>query len=137
MHERIFTVDFGDCDEAGIVFRPGYFSWLDCTFQRLLRERGLSQRELRRRFGAVTPLVDAAARFRSPASYDKVIVARAEIDRWEERRFRIAYRFDTDERTVAEGHEVRVWAALRPEGGIRGTPVDPAFRAELGAAGPS
>ena len=38
-------VEWGDCDEAGIVCYPNYFYWLDCTFQRWLRSVGLSQRE--------------------------------------------------------------------------------------------
>jgi len=70
MFRTEFIIEWGDCDEAGVVFYPNYFYWLDCTFQRLLRDRGLSQRELMRRFGVVTPLVDAGAKFRGPAKYD-------------------------------------------------------------------
>jgi acyl-CoA thioester hydrolase len=58
MFETAFTVEWGDCDEAGIVFYPNYFYWFDCTYQRWLRKHGLSQRELRRRFKGVTPLVN-------------------------------------------------------------------------------
>jgi hypothetical protein len=65
MYKTTFTIEWGDCDEAGIVFYPNYFYWLDCAFQRLLRSQGLSQRELRRRFGAVTPIVEAHSNSRS------------------------------------------------------------------------
>ena len=73
MFRTEFIVEWGDCDEAGIVFYPNYFYWFDCTFQRLLRERKLGQRELKRRFGVVTPLVDVGARFLGPATHDDVL----------------------------------------------------------------
>lgn len=62
-YETRFTIEWGDCDEAGIVFYPNYFYWLDCTFQRWLRSVGLSQRELRRRYGSTTPIIDVGASF--------------------------------------------------------------------------
>ena len=73
MFKTTVTIEWGDCDEAGIVFYPNYFYWLDCAFQRLLRARGLSQRELRKRFGAVTPIVQAHCDFKAPARYDDVL----------------------------------------------------------------
>jgi YbgC/YbaW family acyl-CoA thioester hydrolase len=124
-----FTIEWGDCDEAGIVFYPNYFYWFDCTFQRLTRERGLGQREIRRRFGAVTPIVDAGAHFRAPARYDDQVVAEAAIESWEAKRFRIGYRLKVGDTLVAEGFEVRAWAVPDQDGRLRGAPVDPAFRA--------
>lgn len=88
MFETAFTIEWGDCDEAGIVFYPNYFYWFDCTYQRWLRQYGLSQRELRRRFQSVTPLVDVGAQFVGPARYDDELSIRAEVTEWRERRFR-------------------------------------------------
>lgn len=123
-----FTIEFGDCDEAGIVFYPNYFYWFDCAFQRMLRERGLSQRELRSRFGAVTPIIDANARFRAPARYDDVLASEASVETWEERRFRVAYRLAVRGTVVAAGYEVRAWATSDGKGGIKGAAVPAAFR---------
>jgi len=128
---REAVVEFGDCDEAGIVFYPKYFYWFDCAFQGLLRRCGLSQRRLRTRFGAVTPIVDAGARFRSPASYDDVLAVTTSIELWEERRFRLRYEVRCGDRLVAEGHEVRAWAVLKSDGGIEGGAIPAEFRALL------
>src|SRR5258707_8515911 len=102
MFRTEFIIEWGDCDEAGVVFYPNYFYWLDCTFQRLLRDRGLSQRELMRRFGVVTPLLDAGARFRRPATYDHTLQIEAVVESWEAKRFRIAYKLSVDDRAVAD-----------------------------------
>jgi len=128
MFRTEFIIEWGDCDEAGVVFYPNYFYWLDCTFQRLLRNRGLSQRELMRRFGAVTPLVDAGAKFRGPAKYDDVLRVEALVETWETRRFRIVYKLSVADRLVAEGFEVRAWANKDAGGAMSGCPIDEAFK---------
>ncbi|GLR83447.1 acyl-CoA thioesterase [Bradyrhizobium iriomotense] len=128
MFETAFTIEWGDCDEAGIVFYPNYFYWLDCTYQRWLRKHGLSQRELRRRFNSVTPLVNVAAQFVGPARYDDELVVRAEVAEWRERRFRIDYKLSVANVQVASGFEERAWASLSDTGELRGANVPPEFR---------
>lgn len=131
MFRSTFTIEWGDCDEAGIVFYPNYFYWFDCTFQRLLRARGLSQRDVRSRFGAVTPIVDAHAEFKAPARYDDVIDIDAGVELVNERRMRIDYRMSRGGAAIGAGYEVRAWALIDPAGAIKGAAVDPAFLALL------
>ena len=129
MFEASYTVEWGDCDEAGIVFYPNFFCWLDCTFQRFLRSHGLSQRELRKRFGAVTPIVQARPDFKTPVRYDDVLVVAATVRPDGERRLRVNYKLTSNGRTVATAHEVRAWAVLAADGAIKGAPIYLAFLA--------
>jgi len=128
MFETAFTIEWGDCDEAGIVFYPNYFYWFDCTYQRWLRKHGLSQRELRRRFNSVTPLVDVGAQFAGPARYDDELQIRAEVSEWQERRFRIDYKLSVGGAPVATGFEQRAWATLMETGELRGASVPVEFK---------
>jgi YbgC/YbaW family acyl-CoA thioester hydrolase len=128
MFRTEFIIEWGDCDEAGIVFYPNYFYWFDCTFQRLLRERELGQRELKRRFGVVTPLVDVGARFLGPATHDDVLRVDACVEVWETKRFRMSYKLSVENKPVADGFEVRAWANIDASGRMSGVPVDEAFR---------
>lgn len=125
-----FTVEWGDCDEAGIVFYPNYFYWLDCTFQRYLRARGLGQRQNQAEFGAVTPLVDVGLQFRAPVRYDETIRIEAGIADWQERKFRIGYRIFSGEKIVAEGYELRAWARLMADG-LKGASIPDEFRRRM------
>ena len=125
--ERSLTIEWGDCDEAGIVFYPNYFYWFDCTWQGMLRSKGLSQRTLRATYGAVTPLVDVGANFRSPVSYDDVITISAQLEQCGAARLRIAYTVRCGDRHVASGHELRAWARVLPDGGLKGASVPPEF----------
>lgn len=125
---HVQPVEWGDCDEAGIVFYPNYFYWFDCAFQRLLRSRGLSQRVLKARFGAVTPLVEASAKFLIPVRHDDQMMVEAHIDEWRERRFRVTYNLALEKRPAVQGFEIRAWAQYSGDGTIAGAAIDPAFR---------
>lgn len=103
-------IQFGDCDEAGIVFYPRYFYWMDSAFQGLLRQHGWNQRRLRTQLAtAGTPLVRATANFLAPATYDDVLTVSAGIARWGNSSFEIGYRGTVGGRAVFEGWETRVW----------------------------
>jgi len=123
MFQTNFTVEWGDCDEAGIAFYPNFFYWFDCAFQRMLRSKALSQREMRKRFGAVTPLIDVGANFRSPVRYDDILDINVSISSFEERRFRIEYDITCSGRLVGRGHELRAWALVASDGSIKSAPV--------------
>lgn len=127
MFKTSVTIEWGDCDEAGIVFYPNYFYWLDCAFQRLLRARGLSQRTLRSSFGAVTPIVQAHCDFKGPARYDDVLDIDIEVAADGERRFRVDYRLSSNGKAIGQGHEVRAWARVNDDGSLGSMPVDNAF----------
>ena len=127
-----YTVEWGDCDDAGIVFYPNYFYWLDCTWQRWLRAKGLSQRELKRRFGVATPLMDVGCNFTAPASYDDELVVTGKVTEWKEKRLRLDYALSVAGRPVARGHELRAWCLVDADGRLKSAPIDPEFRALFG-----
>ena len=64
-YERL--VEWGDCDDFGIVYYPHYFEWFDSAFHRMCLTKGYTQRNLREKFGAQgTPLIDADVTFSRP-----------------------------------------------------------------------
>ena len=68
IHITRFTVEFGDCDPAEIVFYPNYLRWMDAASLHFFRAMGVPPwRELEAQTGIIgTPIVDVAARFRAP-----------------------------------------------------------------------
>ena len=137
MFKTSVTIEWGDCDEAGIVFYPNYFYWFDCAFQRLLRARGLSQRDVRKRFGAVTPIVQAHSDFKKPARYDDVLDIEVAVGLTGERRFRVDYHFSSKGEMIGTGYEIRAWAVINDDGSIKGAPVNPEFVSILCATLPA
>jgi len=82
-HVTRFTVEFGDCDPAQIVFYPNFLRWMDAASLHFFRACGLPPwRELERVEGIVgTPIVDVQARFLAPASYGDLIDVETSIAR--------------------------------------------------------
>lgn len=129
MFEFVVTVAWGDCDEAGIVFYPNYYYWMDSAFQALLRQRCLSQRLIRERFGAMgTPIVESGAKFLAPLRYDDILRVRTTIAKWGEHSFRVEFGGFAGGTAVFEGFEARVWAVPGDRGRLRTAPVPAAFR---------
>lgn len=128
-------IAWGDCDDAGIVFYPHFFRWMDTTFHRWLRALGSSHRDIVRQYRVIgLPIVEANAAFRSPVSYDDTIAIGVRIVEWQPRRFRVGYRGAKPDGTlVFEGHEVRAFAARDPvTGRLKGADIPPPFKALLG-----
>lgn len=129
--EHSVMVEWGDCDEAGVVFYPRYFYWFDASYQAWLRSLNLSQRTLRQRFGVITPLVDVGATFLSPATYDEQIVVRLKMQTWTTRRFQLLYEVLKAEQLIVSGHEWRAWASPLPDGGLKGSEAPAQLQALL------
>jgi 4-hydroxybenzoyl-CoA thioesterase len=129
-------IAWGDCDAAGIVYYPRFFYFMDAAFQTLLRKADLNHRILLRQFGVRVPIVDANAKFLSPASYEDRLVVNAEIAHWGTKSFRVNYQGSREGVPVFEGFEARVWAKVTADGTITTAEIAPQFKAALLALNP-
>lgn len=116
-HVTRFTVEFGDCDPAQIVFYPNYFRWMDAASLHYFRAMGVpSWRDYAARTGIIgTPLVDASAKFLRPATYGDVLDVRTTIDEWRGRSFVMSHIICRGDDVLVEGREVRVFARPHPD----------------------
>ena len=136
-HVSHFTVEFGDCDPAQIVFYPNFFRWMDAASLRFFRAAGVPPwREFEAQSGIIgTPLVDASARFLRPASYGDVIDVDTAIDEWRGKSFVMSHVIRRGEDVLVEGREIRVFAKRHPTDPARIQAVSPpaSVRAWCGA----
>ena len=74
VYRRRFTVEWGHCDPAGIVFNSRFFEFFDWSSWLLFETAlGVRPNEIAAAFGIVgIPLVDARARFLKPAQFNEV-----------------------------------------------------------------
>ena len=115
-HVSHFTVEFGDCDPAQIVFFPNYFRWMDATSLRFFRAAGVPPwREFEAECGIIgTPVVDASARFVRPASYGDVLDVDTYVAQWRGKSFVMSHIIRRGEAVLVEGQVVRVFARRHP-----------------------
>jgi 4-hydroxybenzoyl-CoA thioesterase len=111
-HVTRFTVEFGDCDPAQIVFYPNFFRFMDAASRHFFEAAGIpAWHEVEDAPGLIgTPLVEATARFRKPASYGDEIEVETAIVEWRRTSFVMSHIIRRRGETLVEGQEVRVFA---------------------------
>jgi 4-hydroxybenzoyl-CoA thioesterase len=117
IYRRKFTVEWGHCDPAGIVFNSRFFEFFDwSTWLMFESALGVRPSELGKTFGNIgMPLVDAKARFLVPAKFNDVVEIASEVSEFRRSSFDVQHRLSIDGRLAAEGSETRVWVVQDPD----------------------
>lgn len=130
-HSIEFTVDWGDCDPAGIVFYPTYFAWFDRGAHRLFESLGLDHHTVQDTYGAVgLSLVDAQASFKRPATFGDRICAEARIAHIGNSSLTLEHHLSVDGAPIVIGREVRVWM-VREGAGVASARIPDSVRSLL------
>jgi 4-hydroxybenzoyl-CoA thioesterase len=116
-HVTRFSVEFGDCDPAQIVFYPNFLRWMDAASLHFFRALGFPPwRELAQTDGILgTPIVDVQAKFIAPASYGDAIEVETSIAEWRGKSFVFAHLIRRASTVLVEGREVRIFARRHPD----------------------
>lgn len=111
-HIYRLRIAFVDCDPAQIVHFSNYFRWFDTASREFFTACGVpSWRDTERERGIIgTPLVDAQASFRNPATYGEDIEIESWVESWGGKRFEMRHIARRGDTVLAEGREVRVFA---------------------------
>lgn len=106
--ECLIEVEFGDCDPAGIVFYPRFFTWFDATFQKWLRAYDVSQRSLQQERNILgTGLMDTGARFVSPVRPGDKLTLTGNLGKVTNKSLCMNYTGYVNNQLALEGFEVR------------------------------
>jgi 4-hydroxybenzoyl-CoA thioesterase len=129
------TVEWGDCDPAGIVYYPSYFRWCDQATYRLFLAAGLQRDDVTSgQWKEGTPLVRAECSFRRPSQHGEKLVIESQVTRFGGSSFTIGHVFrDATGELAAEGSETRIWA--RKDGdarSLKSVPIPDDIRRRLG-----
>ncbi|RIV84852.1 acyl-CoA thioesterase [Aurantiacibacter xanthus] len=136
VNRRRVTIEWGDCDPAGIVFYPRYFAMFDASTAHLFAAvLGMHKREMIAKFEMIGfPMVDTAARFFVPSKFGDEVTIETQATDLGRSSFGISHRvFRTGGVLAIEATEKRVWAGVHPEDPhrITGIPIPEIVRAAL------
>jgi 4-hydroxybenzoyl-CoA thioesterase len=111
-NRRQFSVEWGHCDPAGIVFNSRFFEFFDWSTWTLFEVAlGIKPSELAAAFGIFgIPLVDARARFLAPARFGDIVELTSQVKEFRRSSFKVEHRLIVRGALAVEGHETRVWA---------------------------
>ena len=116
LSRRHFTIEWGHCDPAGIVFNARFFEFFDWGSWSLFElALGVKPHDLAATFGIIgIPLVDAGARFMAPARFGDAVELTSQVSEFRRSSFDVEHRLLVGGAVAVEGRETRVWAARDP-----------------------
>jgi 4-hydroxybenzoyl-CoA thioesterase len=127
IHRRRFTIEWGDCDPAGIVFNSNFFVFFDSsTWDMFEKVLGVNRADIGKTYEMVGfPLVDVRGRFLKPAKFGEVVEVESEVSEFRRSSFDVQHRLTVRGEAAAEGTETRVWAGVDPDnpGKIKAKPI--------------
>jgi len=132
---REFTIEWGHCDPAGIVFNSRFFEFFDAgTWSLFEAALGVKPRDLAATFGILgLPLVDAGARFLAPARFGDAVELTSQVSEFRRSSFDVLHRLSVGGTLAVEGRETRVWAARDPADAskMKAQPIPPQVAARF------
>jgi 4-hydroxybenzoyl-CoA thioesterase len=128
-HRRQLTIEWGQCDPAGIVFNSRFFEFFDestwCMFEVAL---GVPRAGLFAAYDIMgIPLVDARAHFLVPVKFGDRVDIESQVSEFRRSSFEVAHRMSVGGELAVEGRETRVWATRDKDDPvrIRAKPIPP------------
>ena len=118
------TVEWGDCDPAGLLFYPNYYRWMDEATFHLFDSVGLGWEDLRAKYGTPgLPLVATHAEYRSPCLFRDKLALTVGVTAWGNKSLTVSHRIMNGETLAVEGWEKRIWSTAGPDGDGRLSPA--------------
>jgi 4-hydroxybenzoyl-CoA thioesterase len=120
LHRRPVTIEWGDCDPAGIVFYPRYFAMFDASTAALFQAAlGMPKIAWTKHYAMLgIPMVDTRATFAVPCAHGDEVVIESRVTAFRRSSFDVVHRLLKADGTLAvEGFETRVWTARDAESG--------------------
>jgi acyl-CoA thioester hydrolase len=86
----VVRVRYAETDQMGVAYHGGYFAWFEVGRTDLLRNRGMTYKELEAQ-DVHLPVIEAGARFLRPVLYDDLIEVRTRVAEMSGARVRFEY----------------------------------------------
>jgi acyl-CoA thioester hydrolase len=101
--ETTIRVRYAETDRMGLLHHANYFVYFELGRTELLRQRGLTYRQVEDG-GHYLVIVDIACKFKRPAHYDDLLLLRTSVVKVTHVKIVHSYQLFRDESLLAEGH---------------------------------
>ncbi len=96
-------VRYAETDQMGVVYHANYLVWFEVGRVELMRQAGLDYRDMEREEGCLVVVVEATARYKSPARYDNELTIHTRVASLRGSIIRFAYQIKRDDTLLCEG----------------------------------
>jgi 4-hydroxybenzoyl-CoA thioesterase len=116
-NSRTRRIEWSDCDPAGIVFYPRFFSMFDTSCTMLFEKAmGMTGAQIYQHYDVIGyPLVNVTARFLIPLAFRDEVTIETTVAEIRRSSFDMQHRLLKAGALAVEALETRVWAAKHPD----------------------
>ncbi len=113
-------VYYSDTDHGGVVYYSNYLKWFEIGRTEILRQNGFDYADFEKH-GIIAPVVEVHCNYKSPASYNDVIIIKTSVENIGNTSIKFNYDIirKKDEKLLAEGHTVNVFVEKKTMKPIR------------------
>lgn len=99
----------------GVVYYGNYFTWFEIARTEYLRSFGIAYKDMEKK-GVFLLVASASCKYKSPARYDDIVVARTWISEMKNTSLKFEYKLHVSDRLIATGESVHVFTdkAFKP-----------------------
>jgi 4-hydroxybenzoyl-CoA thioesterase len=110
------SIEWGDCDPAGIIFYARYFEIFDVATTRLIeRALGMKKIEYLKAYNLLGhPVVETRARFLAPTRFGDEVEIVTAVAACGRSSFKLEHKLTLAGVLAVEGYETRVWSVRDP-----------------------
>ncbi len=101
-----YRVIYGDTDCGGVLYYGNYLRLFEIGRTELLRQNGLTYREIEEKEGLILPVAEAHVRYRRPARYDDLLEIKTWISEAKSYKVCFNYRIYRQKELICEGYTV-------------------------------
>jgi len=102
-------VNWGDTDQARIVYYPNFFKWFDIAGHQFFRVCDLAPSKLERENQIILPVLDVRCTFENAILYEDIIEIHTEVEEVNRKTIKLRHQMIKGEKRMATGYEVRGW----------------------------
>ena len=115
--EEQFFVAWADCDAAGKVFYPNFYSWFDRSTEKLFRVNNLTIANLENEFGIIgMPLLESNAKYECACLHGSELFIKTWVDEWAGKTFVVRHQITQQGGKLAvSGYEKRIFVVAAPD----------------------
>lgn len=109
-NETRVRVRYAETDQMGVVYHSNHFIWFEVGRVELLRQLGLTYKDMEAELGCHIAVVDARCRYKAPARYDDEIIVRTHLKNVRASLIHFGYELihATDGTVLAEGETTHI-----------------------------
>ncbi|WP_295155700.1 thioesterase family protein [uncultured Brachyspira sp.] len=90
-------VIYADTDQMGVVYHSNYFRYFEIGRTELLRELGISYKEMEEKYNIMLPVKEAFADYKISIRYDEIIVVYTSIEKLKNVSLKLKYEIRSKE----------------------------------------